>query len=58
MILENICVLSNEANLKWKKYSWLVFWVKNDHSIIWTNYRNNTISLHKLKEEIWNKNYR
>ncbi len=47
--------LSNEANLKSKKYAWLVFGVKNDHSVIWTNYRTNSVSLHKLKEEIWNK---
>ncbi|MDD4151576.1 MAG: putative DNA binding domain-containing protein [Candidatus Gracilibacteria bacterium] len=52
---EYFSALSNEANLKGKKYSWLVFGVKNDHSIIGTNYRNNTISLHKLKEEIGNK---
>lgn len=52
---EYFSALSNEANIKWKKYSWIVFWVKNDHSIIGTNYRNESTSLHKLKEEIWNK---
>lgn len=45
--------LSNEANLKNKKNGWLIFWVKDsDHSICWTEYRNNSW-LHKLKQEIW-----
>lgn len=47
--------LSNEANLKNKKNGWLIFGVKDsNHSICWTDYRNNSW-LHKLKEEIWNK---
>jgi len=47
--------LSNEANLLGKNEAWLVFGVKNDKTIVGTNYRANSDSLHSLKNEIANK---
>lgn len=47
--------LSNEANLQWKKEAWLIFWVNDNHEIVWTNFRNNAKSLQSLKKEIWDK---
>lgn len=47
--------LSNEANLKNIRCSWLVFGVDNAHNIVGTNYRNNRPALDKLKEEIADK---
>ena len=44
--------LSNEANLKNKKSAWLVFGVKNDKSIVGTNYRVDSVKLHGLKSEV------
>ena len=46
--------LSNEANLHWKKVARLVFWVNDDHKIVWTKFRNNVKNLQWLKKEIWN----
>ncbi len=47
--------LSNEANLLAKDEAWLIFGVKNDKTIVGTNYRPNSDSLHGLKNEIANK---
>jgi len=47
--------LSNEANLKSKNCSWLIFGVNNAHSVVGTNYRNHRPSLDSLKSEIANK---
>lgn len=46
--------LSNEANLKNKRYSWLVFGVtdKLPREVIGSNYRKNKSSLESLKKEI------
>jgi ATP-dependent DNA helicase RecG len=44
--------LSNEANLKTLDCSWLVFGVKDDKSIVGSNFRNDRKSLDKLKGEI------
>ncbi|MBV5349841.1 ATP-binding protein, partial [bacterium] len=44
--------LSNEANLKNKQYSWLIFGVTDkDHRVVGTSYKD-TASLEKLKQEI------
>jgi len=48
--------LSNEANLKDKPYSWLVFGIEDKkHKIVGTKYRNNRKDLDNLKGEIANK---
>lgn len=47
--------LSNEANLQWKKQARLVFWVNDNHEVVWTNFRNDSKSLQSLKKEIWNQ---
>ncbi len=44
--------LSNEANLKNKKYAWLVFWVTDDKKVVGTNFKNNTGTLLSLKWKI------
>lgn len=44
--------LSNEANLKDKKSAWLVFGIKNDKTIVGTNYRKDPIGLNSLKSEL------
>lgn len=44
--------LSNEANLGNKKSAWFVFGVKNDKSIVGTNYRTDTVKLNDLKLEV------
>lgn len=46
--------LANEANLMEKSDAWLIFGVKDDKSIVGTNFRNDTKSLHGLKAEIAN----
>lgn len=48
--------LSNEANLKDKTHSWLVFGIENiTHRRVGSNYRNNRTSLDNLKVEIANE---
>lgn len=47
--------LSNEANLKGRQSAWLVFGVRDDHSIVGTEYRNSTRELQSLKKEIADK---
>lgn len=47
--------LSNEANLKNKNCSWLIFGVNKNHIVVGTNYRNHRPSLDSLKSEIANK---
>ncbi|NQY21834.1 MAG: putative DNA binding domain-containing protein [Campylobacteraceae bacterium] len=47
--------LANEANLLSKDEAWLIFGVKDDKSIVGTNYRNEGSSLHNLKKEIADK---
>lgn len=47
--------LSNEANLKNKNCSWLIFGVNKNHQVVGTNYRNYRPSLDSLKSEIANK---
>lgn len=52
------CALSNEANLKNKRYSWLVFGIKdkgNPRELVGTDYRNSVESLESLKKEIANQ---
>lgn len=52
------CALSNEANLKNKRYSWLVFGMKdkgNPRELVGTEYRNSVESLESLKKEIANQ---
>jgi ATP-dependent DNA helicase RecG len=52
------CALSNEANLKNKRYSWLVFGIKdkgNPRDLVGTEYRNSVESLESLKKEIANQ---
>lgn len=44
--------LSNEANLKNKKSSWLVFGIKNNKDIVGTSYRKDSVKLNSLKSEI------
>lgn len=44
--------LSNEANLKGMRESWLIFGVTNEKNILGTRYRNDRVSLDKLKHEI------
>lgn len=47
--------LSNEANLKGQHSAWLVFGVKNDHTIVGTNFRNSARELQSLKKEVADK---
>lgn len=48
--------LSNEANLLNKNCAWLVFWVKDDdHSIVWSVYRERWRTVQDLKREIADK---
>ena len=52
------CALSNEANLKNKRYSWLVFGIKdkgNPRELVGTDYRNSVESLESLKKEVANQ---
>ena len=45
--------ISNEANLKNKRFGWLVFGVHDtSHAILGTNYKNNATALEKLKHDI------
>lgn len=55
-IAEYFSALSNEANLKNKRYSWLLFGItdKLPRRIVGTNYRNKKSSLESLKKEIAN----
>ncbi|MCB1808316.1 MAG: putative DNA binding domain-containing protein [Candidatus Competibacteraceae bacterium] len=47
--------LSNEANLKGLTCAWLVFGVKDDKTIVGTQYRSTAKILHSLKSEVANK---
>jgi len=44
--------LSNEANLQNKSSAWLVFGVKDDQTVVGSQYRTNDKNLHSLKGEI------
>lgn len=45
--------ISNEANLKNKRYGWLVFGIHDTtHAILGTNYKNSATQLEKLKHDI------
>ena len=46
--------LSNEANLIGKSEAWLIFGIKDDKSVVGTNFRTDTKSLHNLKAEVAN----
>ncbi len=46
--------LSNEANLIGKSESWLIFGIKDDKSVVGTNFRMDTKLLHNLKAEVAN----
>jgi ATP-dependent DNA helicase RecG len=46
--------LSNEANLIGKSEAWLVFGIKDDKSVVGTNFRADTKALHNLKAEVAN----
>ena len=47
--------LSNEANLFGKDEAWLILGIKDDKSIVGTTYREDSIKLQNLKNEIANK---
>ena len=47
--------LSNEANLLNKSESWLLFGIKDDKTIVGTTYREDSVKLQSLKNEIANK---
>ena len=47
--------LSNEANLLSQKEAWLIFGIKDDKTIVGTNYRNSNETLQSLKNELANK---
>lgn len=47
--------LSNEANLKHQKCSWLVFGVSDDRTVVGTHFRADAKSLQSLKKEIADK---
>ena len=47
--------LSNEANLIGKNEAWLIFGIKDDKSVVGTNFRKDNKSLHNLKAEIANQ---
>ena len=47
--------LCNEANLKNKNCSWLVFGVKDNHTVVGSSFRSNRTDLDSLKSEIANK---
>ncbi|MEN5386466.1 RNA-binding domain-containing protein [Aliarcobacter skirrowii] len=46
--------LSNEANLIGKSEAWLMFGIKDDKSVVGTNFRADTKALHNLKAEVAN----
>ncbi len=46
--------LSNEANLKEQPCGWLIFGVKNDHSVCGSQFREDPANLDHLKQEIAN----
>jgi ATP-dependent DNA helicase RecG len=46
--------LSNEANLVGRREAWLVFGIKDDKSVVGTNFRAAAKSLHNLKAEVAN----
>jgi len=50
-----LSALANEANLLGKDEAWLVFGVKDNKTIVGTNYRNDSNALHNLKNEIAQK---
>ncbi len=47
--------LSNEANLKKQACGWLIFGVKNDHSVCGSQFREDPAKLDSLKQEIANE---
>ena len=47
--------MSNEANLKKQACGWLVFGVKDDHSVCGSRFRENPAKLDSLKQEIANE---
>ena len=47
--------LSNESNLLGREGAWLIFGIKDDKTVVGTNYRANSEALHGLKNEIANK---
>ena len=47
--------LSNEANLKKQACGWLVFGVKDDHSVCGSQFREDPAKLDSLKQEIANE---
>ncbi|MGH4118076.1 ATP-binding protein [Clostridium sp.] len=47
--------LSNEANLKDKRYAWLVFGIKDNREVVGTNFRKDKADLDNLKFEISKK---
>ena len=47
--------LSNEANLKDKRYAWLIFGINDNREIVGTNFRMNKADLDNLKFEISKK---
>ena len=44
--------LSNEANLKNVRCAWLVFGVKNDRTVVGSQYRQQTVEIQSLKKEV------
>ena len=46
--------LSNEANLKKQECGWLIFGVRNDHSVCGSTFRQDPLMLDSLKQEIAN----
>ena len=46
--------LSNEANLKRRECGWLIFGVRDDHSVCGSQYRRDRTSLDRLKQEVAN----
>src|SRR5690606_39043542 len=47
--------LCNEANLKHLKRAWLVFGVKDNHTVVGSRFRTNANDLQSLKKEIADK---
>ncbi len=50
-----VSALSNEANLKGKDSAWLVFGVKDNHTVVGTMFRNSHKELQSLKKEVADK---
>lgn len=49
---EYFSALCNEANLKQKAFSWLIFGVNDNHKVVGTHYRERRADLDSLKSEI------